>query len=422
MSKNHVVVIGAGLLGLTSAYFLRDKGFEVTVVEKAAEVALGASYANGGLLTPSMAEPWNSPGVLGQLIKYLGDDSAPMLLRPTALHHYIGWGLKFLKSATQTKYHSTTIDNIRLSQYSLLKQGEIKSSLALDFFDKKDGTMKVFRDLSSFDSAKKHAEILMRQGLEMEFIETSNVSSKEPCLAPVADRLVGAIYYPGDQTGNARVFCQQLHQKLTDLGVKFEFSTPVESLLIKNGKVNGVKTEKGEIISDKVLITSGAWSTNLLSKHGIRLPVKPVKGYSVSAPLNIKQPLKTAIVDDDLHAAITPLGNTIRLAGTAEFCGWREELSQGRIDNLWEFFDAICPEIAKEANREESEPWCGFRPMSADGKPFLGESHVSGLYVNTGHGALGWSQCSGSASLISQIMSNEQTDIDFSAFNLNRKI
>lgn len=415
--QKKIIIVGAGLAGLCTAYYLIKKGFSVEVVDKNTSVALGASYANGGLLTPSMSEPWNSPGILFQLLKYLGDSGAPMLLKPRYLHNYIRWGMKFLANSNKRQFNHSTIQNMKLSMYSMSKLHELRESLGLEYESKREGTLKIFRQKKSFEQAIKHSSMLTEKGLKLEILSPKEVEKVEPILNEVSSTLCGGIFYPEDEIGNAKLFCEQLSEHIIRLGGKISLNTNVQKIIINSGTVNGVLTDKGSIDCSKVVVAGGAWTSDLLKNIGISLSIKPVKGYSLSVPMNNEITLPTkAILDDDLHAAITPLGSSIRLAGTAEFSGWNDDIDSKRIDNLWNFFRTITPKLYEQSRVESAEQWCGFRPMSADGLPYLGRTFIEGVYVNSGHGPLGWSQAAGSAHLISQVVAGCPTSIDIDSF------
>ncbi|MBU2881864.1 D-amino acid dehydrogenase [Psychrosphaera sp. B3R10] len=418
-NNKQVTIVGAGLAGLCSAYFLINKGYRVSIIEQQKSVALGASYANGGLLTPSMPEPWNAPGIFSQLLKYLGKNDAPMLLKPRYLHQYISWGVRFLSNSNLSQYKFATLHNMKLAMFSLAKLAKISEQLEGTFEYKLNGTIKVFRSTQALEQTLKRTRFLSDNGLAHEALTTPQLIELEPALEDAQSQLCGGIYYPQDATGNARQFCHALARYITLNGGEFHFNSDVHRLKVHGGKIYGVVTNNQEFDCQSLIITAGAWSTELLSSLGINIPVKPVKGYSLSVPAKQSKYMpQHAILDDEMHAAITPLGKQIRLAGTAEFSGWNAKIDPSRIENLWHFFQSLMPNLYANSNRHESESWCGFRPMSADGLPFIGGTHVKGLYVNTGHGPLGWTQAAGSAFILSQQITGGVAGIDASPYQL----
>lgn len=418
-NSKQVTIVGAGLAGLCSAYFLIKKGYRVTIIEQQKSIALGASYANGGLLTPSMPEPWNAPGVLSQLLKYLGKSDAPMLLKPRYLHEYVRWGWKFLANSNAGQYQYATLHNMKLAMFSMTKLAKISEQLEGMFEYQSNGTVKVFRSTQALEQTLKRTRYLSDNGLAHKALTTRELIELEPALADASSQLCGGIYYPQDATGNARQFCHALAQYIKRNGGEFHFNCNVQSLKVQGNKIKGLVTNDKEYDCQSLIISTGAWSSELLRSIGINISVKPVKGYSLSVPVEqYKYMPKHAVLDDEMHAAITPLGDQVRLAGTAEFSGWNAQLDPSRIDNLWQFFQSLMPNLYAHSNRHESESWCGFRPMSADGLPFIGGSRVKGLYVNTGHGPLGWTQAAGSAYILCQQITDGVVGIDASPYQI----
>ncbi|WP_026353218.1 FAD-dependent oxidoreductase [Solimonas variicoloris] len=405
MSSESVVVVGAGLMGLCTAAALHQRGYDVRVIERGPDVGLETSFANGGMLTPSMSEPWNAPGVQWQLLKWIGRADAPMLLRPEALGHYLDWGVRFLASSTRVRYQAAIRANFLLSAYSMQTMRKLRAALDLHYCDARTGTLKIFRDQASLDASMKRGEALKDLGLLCLHLTTDQILKRVPLLATKSATIVGGIYYPEDEVGDAHLFCQALRSALMKRGVAIECGTTVTGFRTQGGGVVAVEIEGGEIAARCVVVAASAWSPALLKPLGIKLPVRPVKGYSLSVRLSdpaLLPPLP--IIDDDLHAAATPLGGMLRLAGTAEFCGWNARIDPARIETLWRFLKSCSPELFDAAHPDDARSWCGFRPMAADGRPYIGETQIRGLYVNTGHGHLGWTQAAGSGALMAAII------------------
>lgn len=418
MPTEDVVVVGAGLMGLCAAAALHRRGYGVRVIERRLDVGLETSFANGGMLTPSMSEPWNAPGVHWQLLRWIGRSDAPMLLRPTALGHYLGWGLEFLAASTPARYQAAIRANFSLSAYSVQVMRQLRADLDLHYCDARAGTLKVFRKRASLDASIGRAEALKDLGLRFLHLEKDQVLRLAPLLSANAATIAGGIHYPEDEVGDAQLFCRELCRALAERGVAIERGATVTGLRTERGRVVAVETAAGDIAAQRVVVAAAAWSSFLLEPIGIKLSVRPVKGYSLSVPLNdpaLMPPLP--IVDDDLHAAATPLGDTLRLAGTAEFCGWNPMIDPARIETLWCFLKSMSPELFEAANPEGARPWCGFRPMAADGRPYIGETPIRGLYVNTGHGHLGWTQAAGSGALLAALMEGGGSPVDAAPYS-----
>jgi D-amino-acid dehydrogenase len=420
MSRGEVVVVGAGLAGLASAWALSEAGYAVRVLERREDVALETSFANGGILTPSMPDPWNSPGVHWQLLRWLGREDAPMLLRPAAIPHYFGWGLRFLAGSAPRSYHASMQANFRLCAFSLERLRAWRAALALDYAAGTRGTLELYRDREAFDEAVEEVRTLAPLGLIARVLDPAETVRLEPLLDETRTSFVGALHFPGDESGDAWLFCRELRTRLEARGVAIDLGRTVSAVRLVGGLVSGVETAQGFLPGSAVVIAAGPWSTALLAACGVKVDVRPVKGYSLSIPIDPAQGPRHALADDSLHAVMTPLGATLRLAGTAEFSGWDFSLRPGRVRALWKLLSTLSPTLARMVDPAGARPWCGLRPMSADGKPYIGATSVAGLYVNTGHGHLGWTQAAGSATLLAQLMTGQPLSIDARPFALAR--
>jgi D-amino-acid dehydrogenase len=420
VQRGDVIVIGGGLAGLASAYALHEAGYGVRVLERREDVALETSFANGGILTPSMPDPWNAPGVHWQLLRWLGREDAPMLLRPRAIPGYLGWGLRFLAASAPRSYHASMQANYRLCAYSLERLRAWRTTLGLEYAVGTLGTLEVYRNPASFAQAVAEVRSLAPLGLVGEPLDPAATARLEPLLDEIRGDLVGAIHFPRDESGDALLFCRALRARLEARGVEVQVETPVRTVRVSAGRAVGVETAGGFVPGSHVVVAGGPWSTALLAACGVRVHVRPVKGYSLSVPIDPDAGPRHALSDDSLHAVMTPLGTTLRLAGTAEFSGWDVSLRPGRIQALWRLLAALSPTLARTVDRSGAQPWCGLRPMSADGRPYIGPTPVAGLYVNTGHGHLGWTQAAGSATLLAQQICGTPVAIDPRPFALTR--
>lgn len=418
--KRHIVVVGGGLMGVTSAYALAVKGNKVTVLEENDELGHGASFANGGMLTPSMPDPWNSPGVGGYLFQSLFNPSSSLLLRPKVIPSHIPWGLRFLKNSTRLRYEKATRVNYDLAEYSMKKTNAWSDALNLQYESSDCGTLKVFRSVSNLQAALKVAISLKRRGLVFESLNQKATLVREPSLQPVKGQIVGSIFYPNDSVGNAFLFLRELSERAKYMDVDFRCGSSVNSFDVHNNSVQGLKVGTDYLKADGVLICAGYKSPALAKLLGLSLSIKPAKGYSITfrAP-NLKS-LRHGIIDDALHAAIVPIGENLRVVGTAEFAGEDFNLSANRIQNLINFYNKILPEYAKSLDENSVKKWAGLRPMSADGVPIISDTPVNGVYINAGHCHLGWTMAAGSAELISDIISNSKTEIDTSPYAYGR--
>lgn len=415
-----VVIIGSGLAGVTTAWFLRALGADVVVVERASAVARETSFANGSMLTPSLADPWNSPGSMRRLLQSIGREDSAMLLRLGALPSLLGWGLRFLRSSRQRQFLESFLANVRLARYSQDVMQELLQGIPpgeLDFDYAPDGTIKVFNSQQALQHGREVASWLQQAGISHTTLDLEALLELEPALAPGSARLVGGIHYPQDEVGNARRFCEQLYHLATDRGVDFRFSELVLGVERENKRISAIRTSREMLRADAFVLAAGSYSWPLGKKFGIRVPVRPAKGYSLTLP-NVMPGggPSMAVVDDALHAAVVPLRQgLLRAAGTAEFAGFDQQLNQRRVDNLRTLLETLYPQF--DSREIEGEAWSGFRPMTTDGRPLLGASRIPNLYLNTGHGPLGWTQACGSGRAIAELIANGCSEYDLESFS-----
>lgn len=414
-----VLIIGSGLLGLTTAYLLRRSGHQVTVIDREDGSGLGASFANGGLLTPSMPGPWNVPGCWRLLLNSIGRQDAALQLRFSALPGLVGWGIGFLQNSSAARHQRNTLSNLRLALYSLSVMESIRQETGIEYGQTARGTLRLFRDPSALERASAETQ-LSAEGLTFRSLSRKETVELEPALTPIESELAGAIHYPIDEAGDPHRFCQALTEHARQQGVEFRFRTEVSALDVHDGQVTAVMGGAERFVADRYIVAAGSYSTPLLKRAGIRLPVQPVKGYSVTFDrVQEKKPLRIPIVDDDLFAAVVPLeGGGIRVAGTAEFSGYDLASNPPRTRNLLRLLQRLLPEVSFDPAL--GKPWWGLRPMSVDGVPIIGPTPVANLWVNTGHGPLGWTMAAGSAQLLTSLLCGATSFIDPAPYALAR--
>jgi D-amino-acid dehydrogenase len=416
-----VVVVGSGLVGVTTAWFLVREGCEVTVIEREAEPAKGTSHANAGMLTPSMADPWNAPGVFWHLIRWIGKEDAPFLLRPGTLPSIFWWGLSFVANSRPAKFRANMAKNLALASYSLEVLKDLRQSLDLAFEERDNGTLTIFRRQDDFDFAQDRFRHLAQLGLNVNVLTPAQSTQLDPSLQEVQDKLVGGIHCPADGSGDARMFTLALAQRAREKGAKFLFGTSVQRFEHDGRRIARVITDKGAHEADVFVAAAGSWNPLLLEGLGIRLPVRPVKGYSITVPCGAwSNSPGRPIIDAALHAAITPLGDRLRVAGTAEFAGYDTSLAPGRINNLFDLLLSVYPSFGPHLDRSVASPWAGLRPVSADGVPRIGRMKFENLYVNAGHGHLGWTFCAGSGQMLADLVRGKASAIDARPYDAER--
>jgi len=416
------LVIGGGLIGLTTAYALRIRGEDVILVEAREGVALETSFANGGLLTPSMPEPWNGPGVFRHLAASLFDPRSSMRLHWHAIPAYFGWGLKFLQHSSPRHHFAACTDNYHLAKYSLERTAAVSEALGLDYDRGTKGTLSIFRDRSTLDSKQAVCRHVASLGMQHRMLDADEVVELEPSLSVVRDRIICGTHFPDDNHGDAQRFCRELLTQFESLGGAADFGMTISSLVVEGGRLRGVMSREGFREANRVIVAAGARSPALMATGGLKLPVKPVKGYSVTVETDDASLLPSMpVVDDSMHACLTPFGSRLRMVGTAEFTGFDTRIDPVRTDNLYRLFEDLLPDVAARVDKSQAKPWAGLRPMSYDGKPFIGGTGIDGLYVNSGHGPLGWTLAMGSAELLADVVTGAKPAVDPRPYSIARR-
>ena len=419
MKEDQIIIIGGGLLGLATANALLDRGEKVLVLERSEETALETSFANAGMLTPSQSAPWNSPPDIARILSGIGRKDSPMTLSVKQIPSLFFWGIKFMFYSRPQSFERISREIFSLANYSKLLTKNIRDSENIRYDESTKGTMKIFRDSErlqqSFDFSKR-----IYGDSTTKLLNREEVIDLEPQLKEIKD-LEGGLHYQSDETGDAYKFCKALEDIVRRKGGRILVKTNIKKIHVNKGKVNSIVTERAVLRARRVIVCAGSWSKDLLKDSGIRIPIRPVKGYSLTYDTSgINDKPKISIIDEGVHIAITPFDNRIRVAGTAEFVGFNEEIHPKRIRYLNAMLKLIYPDLYSKIDLDEGEVWQGFRPMSADGLPFIGETRVKGLFVNTGHGQLGWTLAMGSADLIADHVIGVETQIDSKPYLMNR--
>ncbi len=420
-----VMVIGAGLAGLTTAYYLQREGADVTVVERAPDVGLGTSFANGAMLHASLSAPWNAPGILWQLMRWIGREDAPMLLRSRALPDLLGWGVQFLRNSRPHRFAANARKNLLLATYSLRLMAQIREQTPLSYSYQGRGLLSVFRNAAAQKERTLDMHVLAAQGLALRMLDRDALLALEPTLTPIGGELIGGIHYVADEGGDAHAFCRELARVLRAGGAALRCGVLVSGFDMASGRVRCLRAGAvgEELVADAYVLAAGSDSVILARSAGLGLPVRPVKGYSITMPRRCAPEAAPSIgiEDAELHAVVVPVGeDRIRVAGTAELTGYDLAISARRIDNLQRLMARLFPRFAERLTPEDVQPWAGLRPMCADGVPLLGKTVVDNLWLNTGHGHLGWTLAAGSARCVADQIAGRVPQVNAADYELGR--
>lgn len=412
-----VVVLGAGIVGVTSAYQLAKAGHEVTVVDRQQGPALETSFANAGEVSFGYCSPWAAPGIPMKALKWLFMHHAPLILRPKVDAAMLSWLVKMLSNCTSERYAINKSRMLRLADYSRISLAAVREETGIAYDERMQGTLQLFRTQQQLDASAKDVKALAADGVPYEVLDRDGCIRVEPALRHVRDKLVGGLLTPKDETGDCFKFTNALAAKAVELGVRFQYGTTIKGLDIQGGQARGVVTEGGRLDADAVVVALGSYSPLLLKPLGIKLPVYPVKGYSLTIPItDASRAPESTVMDETYKIAITRLGDRIRVGGMAEISGYTNDLGLPRRRTLEHSVTDLFPggDVAKASF------WSGLRPMTPDGTPVIGPTKIKGLFLNTGHGTLGWTMSSGSARVISDLVSGRKPDIDATDLTISR--
>ncbi|MCV6611730.1 MAG: D-amino acid dehydrogenase [Amphritea sp.] len=405
-----ILILGSGVIGVTSAWYLAKQGHQVTVVDRQAGPALETSFANAGQISPGYSAPWAAPGVPLKAIKWMMQDLAPLMINPKVNANTLKWMTKMLSNCNQSSYHTNKARMMRLAEYSRDCFKDLRSEVEIDYEGRTQGTLQLFRTQKQVDAAAKDIAVLEECGVDYEVLDRDGCVSREPALGQVKEKIVGGLRLPGDETGDCYKFTTALAEECKKLGVEFKFNTEIEGLISDDNEIVGVKTKEGTLTADRYLMCLGSYSTLLLANVGVVVPVYPIKGYSLTLPVvdETKAPVST-IMDETYKVAVTRFEDRIRVGGTAEITSYDTSLQEKRRKNVEFTVGDLFP---GGGDIDQAEFWTGLRPMTPDGTPVLGGTRYPNLYLNTGHGTLGWTMSLGSGKFVADVISGNKTDID----------
>ncbi len=414
-----VAILGGGVLGVTTAWYLAKSGHEVTVIDRQSHVAEETSHGNAGMISPGYSSPWAAPSVPFKVIGWMMQDLSPFMINMKEVDAYtLSWMSKMLANCNTKSYQINKARMLRIAEYSRDCFVDLRKELDIHYDGRQKGTLQLFRKQKQIDALQKDIEVLKQLGIEHQALDMKGCVEFEPALAHVKDKFVGGLRLPGDETGDCYKFTTELAKQCEAIGVEFMLSTKAEHLVQSNGKIVSVKTDKGVVKADTFVCALGSYSPHLMKPLGIDLPIYPIKGYSLTLPIEDESRApQSTIMDETYKVAVTRFDDRIRVGGTAEIASYNLERPLKRRASIDFVVQDMFPGAADVA---KAEFWCGLRPMTPDSTPILGGTKYSNLYLNTGHGTLGWTMSLGSAKFVADIINNKQPDINPEGLSIER--
>ena len=413
-----VLILGSGVIGTSCAYYLAQAGHHVTVVDRQNGPALETSFANAGEVSPGYSAPWAGPGVPLKAIQWMLMRHSPLVIWPMLDPAMWRWGASMLRNCTEARYAINKGRMVRLAEYSRDCLRALRADTGIAYDERSQGTLQLFRTQKQLDGTGKDIEILKQYGVPYELLDRAGYIGVEPALALVQEKFVGALRLPGDETGDCFKFTQNLAALAQGLGARFRYGVNIRRITSDSARITGVATDQGALTADAYLVALGSYSPLLLKPVGIRIPVYPVKGYSITVPIEDANFAPESTIMDETHkVAVTRLGGRMRVGGTAELAGYSLALREARRGTLNHVLSDLFPRAGDVA---KGEFWAGLRPMTPDGTPVVGGSPYPNLYLATGHGTLGWTMAAGTGRVMADLISGRPTDISLDGLTVDR--
>ena len=414
-----ILVLGAGVVGVTTAWYLAKAGHEVTVIDRQVDVALETSYANAGQISPGYSSPWAAPGIPLKAIKWLMQDLAPLAINGKEMDAgTLSWMTKMLANCNQGSYEINKARMVRLAEYSRDCFIDLRGELGIQYDDRAQGLTQLFRTQKQINDSQKDIKVLEECGVPHEVLSVDGCIGYEPALANVREKIVGGLRLRGDETGDCFMFTNRLADQCRALGVKFVMKTDILSINTAGGRVESVSTSRGRMTADHYVCALGSYSTPTLAAIGLKVPVYPIKGYSLTVDIeDASKAPESTVMDETYKVAVTRLNNRIRVGGTAEIASYNKDLKEKKRANVEFVVNDLFPGAG---DTSKSEFWAGLRPMTPDGTPILGETPLSNLSLNTGHGTLGWTMSLGSAKYVADVISGRTPEISTEGLSMAR--
>lgn len=414
----HVMVLGSGVIGVTSAWYLAKAGYQVSVIDRQPGPGLETSFGNAGMISPGYSSPWAAPGVPLKALKWMTAQHAPLAITPTAEARQYRWMLQMLGNCTQARYAINKERMMRLAEYSRDCLMGLREDAGVEYEHREQGTLQLFRSHKQLDAAALDTAVLESCGVPYQLLDRAGCVNYEPGLAPSAGKIVGGLRLPNDETGDCHLFTSGLAAKCVERGVEFRYNLNIQELLSDGDRITGVLVDDQVLQADSYVLALGSYSPQLLRPLGIEAPIYPVKGYSLTLPVanDAMAPVST-VMDETYKVAVTRFADRIRVGGMAELSGFDSRLQAKRRATL----EMVVSDLFPQGGRlQEASFWTGFRPMTPDGTPIIGASPLRNLFLNTGHGTLGWTMSCGSSQLLADLISGRTPAIRTEGLGLDR--
>jgi D-amino-acid dehydrogenase len=413
-----IAILGSGVIGVASAWYLAKAGHEVVVLDRQSGPGLETSFANAGEISPGYASPWAAPGIPQKAIRWLMMRHAPLILQPKIDGEMLEWLVAMLRNCNSERYAINKARMVRLAEYSRDQLIALRAETGISYDERMQGTLQLFRTQKQLDASAKDIAVLQSGGVPFELLDRDGCITIEPGLAEAKDKFVGGLRLPGDETGDCFKFTRALAALAVQRGVAFHYGQTIRSLLVKGARIVGVETDRGIVTADCFLLALGSYSAAMVRPLRLKLPVYPVKGYSITVPIiDPARAPESTLMDEGYKIAITRLGDRIRVGGMAEISGYNNALPERRRATL---VHSLTDLFAGAGDIDAASYWSGLRPMTPDGTPVIGTTPYDNLFLNTGHGTLGWTMACGSGRLIADIISGTVPDIETQDLSIAR--
>ncbi len=412
-----VIVLGSGVIGTTTAYYLARSGADVVVLDRQSGPAQETSFANAGQVSPGYSTPWAAPGIPLKALKWMFQKHAPLSIRPDGSLFQLRWMAAMLKNCSADRYAVNKERMMRVAEYSRGCLRQLRADTGIRYEHRTQGTLQLFRTQAQLDAVQRDVAVLRECGVPYELLDRDQLAMAEPALAQARDRLTGGLRLPNDETGDCQLFTQGLSVIARGLGVDFRFDQPVDGLVTEGGRIAGVRVGGKLLTADRYVLAFGSYSRRFLAPLGMDLPVYPVKGYSLTVPLvNPDMAPQSTVLDETYKVAVTRFDNRIRVGGMAELAGFDLRLNPRRRATL----EHVVSDLFPGGDLPQAEFWTGLRPMTPDSTPIIGATPYANLFLNTGHGTLGWTMACGSGKLLADMVTGRKPEIRTDGLALDR--